>query len=475
MALKHDVPGMHADVPVMATCILVIDDEVLFAKAVSRHLEKAGYRCTHAGTLAVADAQLAQGEPDLILLDMRLPDGSGLDYLQNLRTRSAVPVIVMTAYGEIEDAVAAMKFAASDYLKKPIDLEELRLNIEKVLSHAALGRQLAYSRTREHLKSDNVQLLGSSAAILQVRQQLSRIAAMVGAAGPQPPTVLITGETGTGKDVAARLLHQGSARSARPFVHVDCAALPKDLIEAELFGHVKGAFTHALSERIGLIEAAEDGVVFLDEIGELPLELQAKLLAVLERRTLRRIGSSQEHRTRAWFIAATNRPVDDMVAVGALRADLYFRLKVLTLELPPLRSRVDDINLLAEHFLAESARRYGVTGTHFSPRAVRALHAYAWPGNVRELSHVIERAVLLCGGGVIDDAALALADSTVELSEVPGLALQDMTLEDLEKTMLARALKGSGGNVSEAARRLGITRMAMRYRMDKYGLGGDEG
>lgn len=475
MAVKHDMQGMHADVPVMASSVLVVDDEVLFAKAVSRHLEKAGYRCVHVSTLVSADAHLAQGEPDLILLDMRLPDGSGLDYLQSLRARSAVPVIVMTAYGEIEDAVAAMKFAASDYLKKPIDLEELRLNIEKVLAHAALGRQLEYSRTRENLTSECVQLLGSSAAITHVRQQLSRIAGLVGAAGAQPPTVLITGETGTGKDVAARLLHQQSERSARPFVHVDCAALPKDLIEAELFGHVKGAFTHALSERIGLIEAAEDGVVFLDEIGELPLELQAKLLAVLERRTLRRIGSSQEHRTRAWFIAATNRPVDDMVARGALRADLYFRLKVLTLELPPLRERVGDIDLLAAHFLAEIARRYGVASTRFAPLALQGLRAYEWPGNVRELSHVIERAVLLCGGGVIDEMALALTDSGARLPAAPSLGLEDMTLEELEKTMLARALKGSAGNVSEAARRLGITRMAMRYRMDKYGLRGDEG
>ena len=475
MAVKHDIEGMHADVPVMATRVLVVDDEALFAKAVIRHLEKAGYRCAHAGTLASAAAQIAAAEPDLVLLDMRLPDGSGLDYLQTLRLRSPLPVIVMTAYGEIEDAVAAMKFAASDYLKKPIDLEELRLNIEKVLAHAALGRQLEYSRTRESLKSERAQLLGTSAAIEQVRQQVTRIASLIGAVGPQAPTVLITGETGTGKDVAARLLHQGSARSARPFVHVDCAALPKDLIEAELFGHIKGAFTHALSERTGLIEAAEDGVVFLDEVGELPLELQAKLLAVLERRTLRRIGSSQEHRTQAWFIAATNRPVNDMVASGALRADLYFRLKVLTLELPPLRTRGGDIDLLAAHFLTEIARRYAAPSTRFSPLALQRLRAYGWPGNVRELSHVIERAVLLCGGGVIDETALALADGLAESPSAPALALEDMTLDQLEKTMLARALKGSGGNVSEAARRLGITRMAMRYRMDKYGLRGDEG
>ena len=474
MALIHDNAGIHADVAVTATRVLVVDDEVLFAKAVSRHLQKAGYRCAHAATLAAADAQLREAEPDLVLLDMRLPDGSGLDFLHALRTRSAVPVIVMTAYGEIEDAVAAMKSAAADYLKKPIDLEELRLNIEKVLAHAALGRQLEYSRTRESLQSERVQLLGASLAIDQVRQQVTRIARLVGGAGQSPPTVLISGETGTGKDVAARLLHQGSARSARPFVHVDCAALPKDLIEAELFGHVKGAFTHAFGERTGLIEAAEDGVVFLDEIGELPLELQAKLLAVLERRTLRRIGSSQEHRTQAWFIAATNRVVNDMVASGALRADLFFRLNVLTLELPPLRTRGADIELLATHFLSDVARRYGAAGLRFSGPALARLHAYGWPGNVRELSHVIERAVLLCAGTVIDEGVLAVAAGAADAPAAPAPGLEDMTLEELEKTMLARALKGSGGNVSEAARRLGITRMAMRYRMDKYALGGDE-
>ena len=474
MALNQDIENLHAEVPLTATSVLVVDDEVLFAKAVMRHLEKAGYRCAHAATLAAAEAQLAAAPADLVLLDMRLPDGAGLDFLQRLRLRSAVPVIVMTAYGEVEDAVLAMKCAASDYLKKPVDLEELRVNIEKVLAHAALGRQLEYSRARESSTAPGAQLLGASPLIEQVRQQVARIASLVGAGAAQAPTVLITGETGTGKDVTARLLHQGSARASRPFVHVDCAALPKDLIEAELFGHVKGAFTHALAERTGLIEAAEDGVVFLDEIGELPLELQAKLLAVLERRTLRRIGSSQEQRSQAWFIAATNRPVAEMVASGALRADLYFRLKVLTLELPPLRARGEDIRLLAEHFVADYARRYGASAVRLAPDALGCLRAYGWPGNVRELSHVIERAVLLSGGGVIDAHALGLGEGFGAHPATAAPSLEDMTLEELEKTMLARALKGSAGNVSEAARRLGITRMAMRYRMDKHGLRGDE-
>jgi len=467
MALNDDIERLRTEVPVTRTSVLVIDDETLFARAVVRHLERAGYSVSHAATLAAAEAAVGTRTPDLILLDMRLPDGSGLDFLAHLRARSAVPVIVMTAYGEVEDAVTAMKHAAADYLKKPLDLEELRLNVAKVLANSALTRQLDYLRTREASTVDRVQLLGQSPAIAQVRGQIARIAALVTPVAT-PPTVLITGETGAGKDVTARLLHQSSARAERPFVHVDCAALPKDLIESELFGHVKGAFTHALADRTGLIEAAEDGVVFLDEIAELPLELQTKLLAVLERRSLRRIGSSRELRSAAWFIAATNRDVEAMVAAGGLRADLYFRLKVLTLELPALRTRGDDIVLLARHFARDAGRRYGIADPELTPRAAARLAAYAWPGNVRELGHVMERAVLLAGGAAIDETLLAL-DRVPERAATPA-NFDDMTFEDMEKHMLARALELSQGNVSEAARRLGLTRMAMRYRMQKHGL-----
>jgi DNA-binding NtrC family response regulator len=478
VALNDDIAAMAADVPAARATILVVDDEALFAKAVVRHLGKAGYHCVTATTLAAATRALEEMEPDVILLDMRLPDGSGLDFLQRLRARSSVPVIVMTAYGEVEDAVAAMKCQASDYLKKPLDLTELELNVGKVLAAHAVDQRLAYSRARESSKCDRVELLGESPAIREVRAQVARIAALV-RPDSLPPTVLITGETGSGKDVTARLLHQHSGRADRPFVHVDCAALPKDLIEAELFGHVKGAFTHAVAERTGLIEAAEDGVVFLDEIGEIPLELQAKLLAVLERRTLRRIGSSQERRTQAWFIAATNRPVNEMVAGGSLRPDLYFRLKVLTIELPPLRERGDDVVLLAGHFAHEIGRRYGTGPAELSPAAARRLRAYGWPGNVRELSHVLERAVLLSGGGAIEAGALALGDGPVEAAAGTSAGasdahlLDEMTLEEMEKAMITRALQNSNGNVSEAARRLGITRMAMRYRMQKYGVGSE--
>jgi transcriptional regulator with PAS, ATPase and Fis domain len=264
-------------------------------------------------------------------------------------------------------------------------------------------------------------------------------------------------------------MHSASARRNRPFVHMDCASLPKDLIEAELFGHEKGAFTSAHAERTGLIEAAEDGTLFLDEIGELPLELQAKLLAVLERRTLRRVGSTQERQARCWFIAATNRDMEQMVKEGRLRSDLYFRLNVLSVRTPPLRDRGDDIILLAKEFARQVSHRYGQKPPQFDASAIAAMRRYAWPGNVRELRHVIERVVLLSGGGTVTAGSLMLTVPAAAGGE--GLAsLDEMTLDQVEKLLIERALKRTGSNVSEAARQLGVTRMVMRYRMRKYGL-----
>ncbi|MGH8591030.1 MAG: sigma-54-dependent transcriptional regulator, partial [Gammaproteobacteria bacterium] len=276
--------------------VLLVEDEAVFARAVEKRLAKAGLTCQVAGTLADARRLLMGPEPDAILLDMRLPDGSGLDLLSEVRERrgSAVPVLVLTAYGEVEDAVQAMKQRASDYLKKPIDLEELLVSIDKVFAQDELQRALEHSRQRERQGLEGLRFLGEHPSIVELRGQAERLGSLcAGAAGP-PPAVLILGETGTGKDLMAKLLHRSGPRRDRPFVHVDCAALPKDLIEGELFGHEKGAYTSAVGARSGLIEAAEDGVVFLDEVAELPIELQAKLLAVLERRTVRRLGSTRE-------------------------------------------------------------------------------------------------------------------------------------------------------------------------------------
>ncbi|MGH8471949.1 MAG: sigma-54-dependent transcriptional regulator, partial [Gammaproteobacteria bacterium] len=315
--------------------VLLVEDEAVFARAVEKRLAKAGLACQVAGTLADARRLLMGSEPDAILLDMRLPDGSGLDLLSEIRERrgSAVPVLVLTAYGEVEDAVLAMKLCASDYLKKPIDLEELLVSIDKLFAHNELERALEHSRQRERQGLEGLRFLGEHPSIVDLRGQAERLGSLcAGAAGP-PPSVLILGETGTGKDLMAKLLHHSGPRRDRPFVHVDCAALPKDLIEGELFGHEKGAYTSAVGARSGLIEAAEDGVVFLDEVAEIPIELQAKLLAVLERRTVRRLGSTRERPVSAWIIAATNRDPEAMVARGALRADLYFRLNVLAIRM----------------------------------------------------------------------------------------------------------------------------------------------
>lgn len=449
--------------------LLIVEDETLFARAVVKRLKKSGYDCEHAENLADGRALTRQFVPDMALLDMRLPDGNGLDLLAEFVAKG-IAVIVMTAHGEVSDAVNAMKQGAVDYLKKPVDLEELLLAIQKAENSIQLKHHLDYSRQRNTHAAEGVELLGNSPAMLSIRTQVERIAQLVAISDAIPPTVLINGETGTGKDVAARLLHLSCANSDRPFVHVDCASLPAELIESELFGHEKGAFTSAQASRCGLIEAAEDGTLFLDEIGELPLLLQAKLLNVLERRMVRRVGSTKERPVLARFIAATNRDLHQMVMEGRFRSDLFYRLNVLTMIMPPLREREDDVLLLARHFAAQTERRYGLERRPFSTDAIEMLKRYSWPGNVRELRHQISRAVLLSRGDQITASDLALPIQTQ-----PSFADSDsptslVTLDAAEKNLIENALKLAQNNVSEAARQLGITRMAMRYRMEKHGI-----
>ena len=465
--IMHSSPLVtETEVPLLEKHILIIEDETVFAGAVRKRLRRGGFNADIAGTLAEGATKISDKTPDLLLLDMRLPDGSGLDFLGALQNDKAntFPVLVMSAYGEIEDAVSAMKSGASDYLKKPIDLDELMLNVEKVLEKDALSQKLTYSSKREQHAHEGVEFLGDSPAIVAIRQQINRLKQLTGVS--VPPTILILGETGTGKDVVARLLHAHSARRERPFVHVDCASLPKDLIEAELFGHEKGAFTSAHVARTGLIEAAEDGVLFMDEIGELPMDLQAKLLAVLERRTLRKVGTTKERPVAAWIIAATNRDVAQLVKQGEFRSDLYYRLNVLSISIALLRERGDDIILLARHFIRQSTKRYGISSVTLSGQAIQALRSYHWPGNVRELKHMIERAVLLCGEGELSPDSLSLTAHGP--AETPIEA--DLTLDNAELMLIKNALEKCGGNVSKAARELGITRMALRYRIKKHNL-----
>ena len=473
--IMHSSPLVtETEVPLLEKHILIIEDEAVFAGAVRKRLRRGGYNAEIAGTLEQGATKISDKTPDLLLLDMRLPDGSGLDFLGALQNDKAntFPVLVMSAYGEIEDAVSAMKSGASDYLKKPIDLDELMLNVEKVLEKDALSQKLTYSSKREQHAHEGVEFLGDSPAIVAIRQQINRLKQLTGVS--VPPTILILGETGTGKDVVARLLHAHSARRERPFVHVDCASLPKDLIEAELFGHEKGAFTSAHVGRTGLIEAAEDGVLFMDEIGELPMDLQGKLLAVLERRILRKVGTTKERPVAAWIIAATNRDVAQLVKQGEFRSDLYYRLNVLSISIAPLHERGDDIILLARHFIRQSAKRYGISSVTLSGQAIQALRSYHWPGNVRELKHMIERAVLLCGEGELSPDSLSLT-AHVQPGTGTGLNLSpgaeaDLTLDNAELMLIKNALEKCGGNVSKAARELGITRMALRYRIKKHNL-----
>ncbi len=459
--------------------VLLVEDETLFAKSVLRRLEKEGYTGTIVSTIAEAHRSLKLALPDLLLLDIRLPDGSGLDLLTDFSTGEnsslkSLPVIVMTAYGELDDAVSAMKLGATDYLKKPVDLDDLTLTISKVLENQQLKQKLTYSHVRDRQALDSIEMVGISPSAQKVRDHLARIAQLVAKSTDSHPVMLIRGETGTGKDVAARLYHQLGDWHKQPFVHVDCASLPSELIEAELFGYERGAFTNAHQAKVGLIEVAESGTLFLDEVGELPLALQAKLLNVIERRVVRRLGATKEYPVNAHFVAATNRNLAEMVTDGLFRSDLYFRLNVLELTLPPLRERDQDIPLLATHFIEKVARRYGLKTPELLDEALQALLVYPWPGNIRELQHVLERAVMLCRQSKIDveglilNMANALPVDSTNCLELSGL--ERMTLDEVEKYLIERALERTASNVSRAARELGLTRMAMRYRMDKYKL-----
>lgn len=453
--------------------ILLIEDEKLFAKSVLRRLEMDGYQAKIAATITEAEQYLSHTEFDLLLLDVRLPDGSGLDLLKRLRAPDSAcqntAVIMMTAYGELEDAVAAMKLGANDYLKKPVDLDELMLTLEKVMQAKRTREQLDFSQIRGQKANEPVNFIGTSDKLSKLKQSLSHIANMMDNNEDGCPVLLLTGETGSGKELAAKWFHQSGSWRDQPFVHVDCTALPTETADAELFGIAANFASHPHPSRPGLIEVAEGGTILLDEISELPLALQAKLLNVLERRVIRRVGELIERPTKAHIVVTSNRDLSGLVNEKQFRSDLYYRLNTLEQKIPALRDRKQDIAELAQYFIELYARRYRVNQPRLDFDAMRKMQEYPWPGNVRELSHVLERAVMLAKNEIISSSDLLLDSKPHKTMMMPDM-LQDMTLEQIEKYLLSQTLQETGGNVSKSARQLGLSRMAMRYRMEKHGL-----
>jgi two-component system response regulator AtoC len=468
---------------VSGSTVLIVDDERTLARAVKAFLTEAGYEAEVAGDAEQALRMLETLRPDVVFSDVRLPGMNGIDLLKRIREFDAgIPVIIMTAHGTIEGAVEAVKLGAFDYLKKPVDLEELKLLADRAKETTQLRQELSYYRRQAARDVPMKGVLGRSPAIQAVLEQVRQIAML-----DETPPVLITGETGTGKGLIARSIHAGSSRASKPFIEVNCTALPGTLMESELFGHERGAFTDAKESRMGLFEAAEGGFLFLDEVGDVELALQGKLLKAVEDRTVRRVGGTRDRRIDVRILAATNRDLERAAQQSSFRSDLYFRLAVIMLHLPPLRDRGEDALVLAEEFLARFNAKYGKQVRRIEPRAQALLLEYPWPGNVRELSHVIERAVLWSRGDTLDTQHLALSRSAngdeISTAERPapaqtaspsvtgaGLPPAGTDLERWEKAMIEQALRESDGNQTKAAARLGITRDTLRYRLKKHGL-----
>ena len=462
----------------MTNTVLVVDDEEVLAGAMGEYLRRFGYAVNVRSTGEEGLKAIDQEPPDIVVLDYRLPRMDGLEVLRRIKaSRPEVEVILLTAHGTVENAVEAMRVGAFDYLSKPLDLEELRLVVGKALHSVRQSQELDYLRSRVDPENPSREIVGESEKIFEVKKLIQQIAAIEAISGKESPAILLTGETGTGKELVARSIHSRSPRANKPFVEINCAAIPNALLEAELFGYEKGAFTDAKANKIGLFEAADGGTLFLDEISSLDLNLQAKLLKAIEERSVRRLGSVQMRRFDVMLITATNQPLEQAIQEKNFREDLYYRLKVLEVCLPPLRERGNDAVTLAEHFVKLHARRYNRGPKVLSAAAASVIARYAWPGNVRELSNIIERAVLLKAGATIEPDDLALrpasrseapsqdSDSIITIDLSKGIVL-----EDLERTIIEAVLGRTGWNRTRAANLLGLSRETLRYRIEKYDL-----
>ncbi len=448
----------------MSKTILIVEDEDKLRRVLELQLKTAGFNVLQAST--AEDALKLADQADLVLTDLRLPGMDGVALLSALqRQNSRTPVILMTAFGTVEAAVEAMKSGAADFILKPFSLDHLMTVIEKALEMRALRDE--NEKLREELgqryQFDNI--IGRSPAMQEIFATVARVA-------PTRATVLLCGESGVGKDLIARAIHHHSPRSSRPFVKINCTALPENLMESELFGYEKGAFTGANTTKPGKFEQADTGTVFLDEIGDVPPAIQVKLLRVLQEREFERLGSNKTRHIDVRVLAATNVDLRAALEEGRFREDLYYRLNVMPINIPPLRERKEDIPFLAEHFVAKLSREIVSRAHAISEAAIQKLMTYHWPGNVRELENVIERSLVLAGGDTLEPADIRL--DSAPRAPLPATSEygvpEGMTLDEYEQAIIRDALKRANGNKSQAARLLGLTRNALRYRLSQMGL-----
>ncbi|MFA5802658.1 MAG: sigma-54 dependent transcriptional regulator [Thermoleophilia bacterium] len=445
----------------MPGTILIVDDEKNMRFVVGRALKSAGNDVREAASGEEALKSFEESVPDMVILDQRMPGMDGITTLTRIRQEHpGLPVIMLTAHGNVESAVEAMKAGATDYLTKPFDVEELKLSVEKALRVSKLEQQVDYLRGELDREYDTSGIVGNSPQMKEIMSTVARVAT-------SDATAMIYGESGTGKELIAKALHEQSDRSKGAFIQLSCAALPETLLESELFGYEKGAFTGAADSRPGRFELADGGSLFLDEIGDVSPTVQVKLLRVLENRSFERLGSSKTTSVDVRLIGATNRDLGAMIKTSEFREDLFYRLNVIPITMPPLRERVGDIRLLAEHFLVRFA-----PAKKLSAETNRLLEAHSWPGNVRELQNTIERAAILSAGEVIvpEDLPVEVRLKTPAGDETIKLPADGITLGKVEKELIAQALERTGGNRTRAAELLGISRHTLLYRIEKYEL-----
>ena len=447
--------------------VLVVDDDPAHRTMLRTLLTGWGYAIDEADDGSAAIERVHEQAFDLIMMDIRMVKVSGLEALAEIKALNpAIPIIIMTAYSSVESAVEALKSGAYDYLTKPLDFDELRLVMERAMEHSHLREENRLLRETLESHFDTQHIIGRSAPMMRLMETVAQVA-------PSEATVLITGESGTGKEMVAGAIHFNSPRKDGPFVKINCAAITETLLESELFGHEKGAFTGAHRQKEGRFRQAHGGSLFLDEISEMSLAMQVKLLRVLQEREITRVGGEEVIKVDVRIIAATNKDLAREIEAGRFREDLYYRLNVVALEMPPLRERREDIPLLAQHFLEALSRdnRKNIKG--FTPQAMDRLMKYDWPGNVRELMNAVERGVVLSRSEYLDEEALSLISSdessSQDISSGEGLNA-DMPLDEVEKTTILKTLESAGGNKSEAARRLGITRRTLHKRLKLYGV-----